>query len=49
MCLGKNIRSTALICRVGIRNGKAQFELDLARSEAKNRKAFIGTLVKKKN
>lgn len=37
---------TAQMCRVGIRNSKAQLELDLARDVTKTRRAFIGTLVK---
>lgn len=40
-------RNTAQMCRVGIRNGKAQLELDLARDVTKTRRASTGTLVKK--
>lgn len=36
------------MCRVGIRNSKAQLELDLARDVTKTRRASTGTLVKKK-
>lgn len=40
-------RNTGLMCRVGIRKGKAQLEVDLARDVSKSRRASIGTLVKK--
>lgn len=39
-------RNTAQTCRVGISNGEAQQELDLARDVTKARRASTGTLVK---
>lgn len=43
----KEYGDTAQLCKVGIRNSKAQLELDLARDVTKTRRASIDTLFKK--